>query len=101
MLLPMLLAALIRALGHLSHGWDVIFSSVKCHHLGEEIMEQGNVKPQPTAKKKSSRKKEVTDLESNPSFRSWLFSKHELVEKTAGLVVLVAELITLGHELYQ
>jgi hypothetical protein len=36
-----------------------------------------------------------------PSFKSWLFSEHELLEKTVGLVVLMAEVITLGQELYQ
>jgi hypothetical protein len=34
------------------------------------------------------------------SFKSWLFSRHELVEKTAGLVVLSVEIVALLEEVY-
>lgn len=34
------------------------------------------------------------------SFKSWLFSRHEIVEKTVGLVVLVVELVTILGEIY-
>ncbi|MFL6255566.1 MAG: hypothetical protein ACJ74T_11180 [Pyrinomonadaceae bacterium] len=40
------------------------------------------------------------DDENNPTFKSWLFSKHEFAEKTAGLVVLTIEVISLLQELY-
>lgn len=38
--------------------------------------------------------------ENNLTFRGWLFSRHEIVEKTAGLVVLIVEMISLLRELY-
>lgn len=40
------------------------------------------------------------ETDNNPSFISWLFSKHEMVEKTVGMFVLTAEIMILLQEFY-
>jgi hypothetical protein len=40
------------------------------------------------------------EMSNNPSFRSWLFSRQEIVEKTVGLVVLIVEVFFLLQEVY-
>ena len=43
----------------------------------------------------------LTPMHEEKTFRAWLFSRQEIVEKTAGLVVLTIELVTLVKEVFQ